>query len=307
LENLFNFTSTNLATHPSHPLTPSTRHLPTQSDTIANMAANYSAYFADLRVRHPKASYPETECSVLTSFLNGDISAQQCATDITKYTDRRSPVNGKLCIWALIVELGRDFAETHDDLVALIKEIRSIPSSKDTGGIDWTKEEQSFNEAFRGIYDSLWSDTEDAKVGARNQTPQQSEISRQWTNINALSAKLQHAGLMDDLANGLRLIVATLEKKTSPVQLEMNLGATAAWLEFAGIDIKEGAAKVGQYTSWAEDSEQNQSGMVDAKRLAAWRDKLNELSSTEGLGSEVSDGCERATSAIEQALWIKTK
>jgi hypothetical protein len=307
LENLFNFTSTNPTIHPSQPTHPITAPFPTQSDTIANMAANYSAHFADLRVRYPKASYPETECSILASFLNGDISAQQCATDITKYTNRRIPVNSKLCIWTLIVELGRDFAETHDDLVALIKEIRSIPSSKDTGGIDWTKEGQSFGEAFRGVYDSLWSDIEDAKAGVGNDASQQSETSRQWTSINALSARLQHAELMDDLANGLRLIVATLEKKTSPAQLEMNLGATAAWLEFAGTNIKEGAAKVGQHTPWAEDSEQNKSAMVDAKRLASWRDKLTELSSTQGLSSEVSDGCERATSAIEQALWTKTK
>jgi hypothetical protein len=272
------------------------------------MAVDYDAYFADLRIRHPKAPYPESECSTLTSFLNGDISAQQCATDITRYIDRRIPATGKFCIWALIVELGRDFTETHDDLIALIKEIRTIPPSKDTGGIDWTNESQSFDEAFRGIYDGLWSRTlQDTKVGGESNAPRQSEISQQWASINALSAKLQQAELRDDLVNGLRLIVATLEKESSPAQLKMNLGATAAWLEFASTDIKEGAAKVAQHTPWAEESEQNQSGIVDGKRLASWRDKLSDLSSMQSLSGEVVDGCERAMSAIEQALWKKTR
>ena len=272
------------------------------------MAANYSAYFADLRVRHPKALHPEYECSLLTSFLEGDIGAQQCATDITKYTNRRTPVTDKLCVWSLIVRLGRDFAETHDNLLALIKEIRRIPPSKDTGGIDWANEKQSFDEAFRSIYDSLWSETiHGGNLGGRHNAPQQSEASQQWASINALSAKLQHAELMHDLVNGLCLIVATLEKETSPAQLEMNLGATAAWLEFAGTDIREGAAKVAEYTPWAEASEQNKSGIVDGKRMASWRDRLLELSSTHGLSGEVIDGCERATSAIEQAMWKKAR
>lgn len=174
------------------------------------MATDFNTYSARLGAENFKASYPESEYSTLTCYLNGDIDAQQSATEITKYTNRRLPVTSKLCIWSLSVQLGLDFAETHDELVALIKEIQNIPASKDTGGIGWATETQSFGEALRGFYDSIHDRALDVeKAGAQNRTNNQLKASQQWFNINASSAKLQHAGLSDDLLNGLVLTTKT--------------------------------------------------------------------------------------------------
>lgn len=270
------------------------------------MDADYKSHFTKLRTRHPKASYPEFECSTLVVYLDGSISARQCATKLTRHTDRRIPVSGKLCIWRLIIELARDHAETDDDLIELIKEIRGIPSSKETGGIDWTNETQSFAEAWRAAYDSVWSQMRDAVH--RQEVSATSELSRQWTNINRFSAALHHADLADDMANGLRLIVETLEKRNvSLSQLQLNLGAAAAWLELASKELKANAALVTQHTNWAADGEANNSGDVDGKRLAVWRDTLVRLSNTEGLTDATVRACENACIAIEQALWEKKK
>lgn len=202
--------------------------------------------------------------------------------------------------------MARDHAETHDDLIELIKEIRTIPFSKETGGIDWTNETQSFAEAWRAAYDSVWSQTRDA--AHRQEVSGASELSRQWTSINRFSAALQHADLADDMANGLRLIVETLEKKNVPLsQLQLNLGGAAVWLELASKELRSNAALVAQHTNWAADSETNDCGDVDGKRLAVWRDTLVHLSSTEDLTDATVRACENACIAIEQALWEKKK
>lgn len=272
------------------------------------MTHEYDALFARLRVEHPKASFPEAERSTLTSYLKGDIDAQQCAAQLTKYTNRRLPVSSKLCIHNLIVQVGLHFEETHEDLVTLIQEIRRIPESKDTGGIDWANEQKSFDESFRSVYDSLWSQTLDAdRAGGQTPTSGESEASRQWTNINALGARMQHAGLIDDLLKCLVLIVKVLETKPSPAQVQMNLGAAAVWLEFASKEIKEQAAKVGVHTNWAEDSDYRKEPQVDGKRMAYWKERLAELGGVPYFSEEVATSCERAGIAIEQALWEKKK
>lgn len=272
------------------------------------MANDYEAFFARLRLEHPKASFPEAECSTLTSYLNGDIDAQHCAVQITKYTNRRLPVSSKLCIYNLIFHVGFHFEETHEDIVTLIQEIRSIPASKHTGGIDWANEQTSFDSSFRGVYDSLWSRSLDAdRAGGQTLTPGKSETSRQWTNINALGAKMQHAGLLDDLMNCLVLIVKVLETKLNPAQVQMNLGASAAWLEFASKGIKEQAAKVGSHTNWADGSDYRKEPQVDSKRMAYWKERLAEFGSVPYISEEVAASCERAGIAIEQALWEKRK
>ncbi|KAJ4382936.1 hypothetical protein N0V86_002163 [Didymella sp. IMI 355093] len=272
------------------------------------MVTDFDALFTRLRVENPKASYPESECSTLVSYLNGDIDAQQCATELTKYTNRRLPVSSKLGICSLIIQLGLNFAKIHEDLVTLIVEIRSIPASKDTGGIDWSNEQQSFDEAFRSFYDgirdsALYAD----EAGGQKLTPGLSVVSQLWTNINALEARLQHAGLLDDLLNCLLLIVKTMEMKPSEAQVQMNLGAAAAWLEFASKEIREGAATVGTHTNWAQESEYRKEPQVDSKRLAYWKDQLAELSGLPYVSEELAAACERATIAIEQALWEKKK
>lgn len=272
------------------------------------MANEYDALFARLRVKHPKASFPESECSALTSYLNGDIDAQPCATELTKYTNRRLPVTSKLCIYGLIIQLGINFAETHEDLVTLIKEIRNIPASKDTGDIDWTNEKESFDEAFRGSYDSIWDLTlEVDKAGGQKPISGQSEASQQWTNINAFGARLQHEGLLSDMLNALLLIVKVLETKQSETQVQMNLGAAASWLEFASKEIKEHATGVGAHTNWARESDYMKEPIVDGKRMAYWKDRLVEVSGSPSIGEEVAASCERAEIAIEQALWEKKK
>lgn len=273
-----------------------------------SMATEYDELFVRLRVEHPKASYPESECSTLTSYLNGDIDAQTCATELTKYTNRRLPVSSKRCICDIIIQLSINFAETHEDLVILVKEIRSIPASKETGDIDWTKEKGSFDEAFRGFYDSIWSLMFEAeKARGRKPIPGQSEASRRWSNINAFGARLEHEGLLDDMLNALRLIVKVLETKQSEAQVQMNLGAAAAWLEFASKEIKEHASRVGAHTNWAQGSNNRTEPTVDGKRMAYWKDRLVELSGSPSVGEEVAASCERAAIAIEQALWEKKK
>lgn len=181
------------------------------------MATDFSAYFAGI-----KADFPGSETATLEAYLTQSLTAQQCATEITKYTDRRLPVNSKIGgVFNLILRTGKDIPETQDDLIELIKEIRTIPSSKDTGNIDWKSETQVFEETVRGIRDALWSDTlaaDQASGKAKGQT----DTSRQWTNLNAFLAKLYANDLCDDLLNGLKLIVNTLEKeKRSVPQLEM--------------------------------------------------------------------------------------
>ncbi|KAF3051939.1 hypothetical protein E8E11_006551 [Didymella keratinophila] len=272
------------------------------------MATEYDALFSRLRVEYPNVSYPESECSTLTSYLNGHIDAQRCATELTKYTNRRLPVSSKLCVCYLIVQLGINFTGTHEKLVILIEEIRNVPASKDTGDIDWTNERESFDEAFRGSYDSIWSLTVEAdKAGGQKPTPGQSEACRRWSNINAFGARLEHAGLLGDMLNALRLIVKVLESKQSEAQVQMNLGAAAAWLEFASKEIKERATGVGAHTNWAQKSEYRKEPVVDGKRMAYWKDRLTELSGSSSIGEEVAAGCERAVIAIEQALWQKKK
>ncbi|KAF1932410.1 uncharacterized protein M421DRAFT_417124 [Didymella exigua CBS 183.55] len=268
------------------------------------MTTGFTAFFARLRVENSKASYPDAECSTLTSYLNGDIDVQQCATELTEYTDRRLPVSSKLVIWGLIIQLGLNFAETHEDLVALSKEVLCIPASKATGGIDWTNETQSLGQAFRSFYDSTRGPTLDAdNAGAQKPTTGQSTASRQWSNINEFGARLQHAGLLDDSLNGLLLIVKLLEMKPSEAQVQMNLGAAAAWLEFASKEIREGAAGVGAHTNWAQSSDYKKEPQVDGKRLVLWKERLAELSGLPYVSEELAVSCERATTAIEQALW----
>lgn len=272
------------------------------------MTTEYDALFARLRVEYPKASYPASECSTLTSYLDGDIDAQTCATELTKYTNRRLPASSKLCIWDLIVQLGTNFAETHEDLVTLVEEIRKIPASKETGDIDWTNEKGSFDEAFRGIYDGTWSLTVEAdKAGGQKPELGQSEASRVWSNINAFGARLEHEGLLGDMLNALRLIVKVLESKQSEAQVQMNLSAAAAWLEFASKEIKGHATRVGAHTNWAQVSGYRQEPTVDGKRMAYWKDRLVELSGSPSIDEEVAASCERAAVAIEQALWEKKK
>ena len=272
------------------------------------MATDYDAYFISLRTKYPKATYPEPECSTLGAYLNGTTDAQRCARELTTYTNRRVPADSKLRIWDLIILLARDFAETQDDLVTIITAIRKVPASKQTGGIDWTNETQSFNETFRGIYDSVWSQTFDAVHQRQKLAAGTSELNSQWTNINAFSARLLRAGLMNDLANGLRLIVETLESSSpTTAQLETHLGAAAAWLEIAGKEIKAGAKETAKYTDWAEKSQVDRSDEVDNKRLAHWRERLAELSGVEGLSEDIAGSCERAMDALEQAMWEKKK
>lgn len=272
------------------------------------MATDFHTFFAQLRAEHPKASYPEAECSILTSYLNGDVDAQQCATELTKYTNRRLPVNSKLKIWDLLIQVALHFTDTHEDLTLLTSEIFSIPASKDTGGIDWTAETQSFGEAFRSFYDGARDSTIDSdNAGAQKPTSGQSAASRQWTNINAFSARLQHAGLLDDSLNGLILIVKTLERAPSEAQVRMNLSAAASWLEFVSKEIKESAASIGAHSNWAQESEYRKDPEVDGKRLALWKERLDELSGLPWVSEEVAAGCERATIAIEQALWERKK
>ncbi|KAF3046599.1 hypothetical protein E8E12_011151 [Didymella heteroderae] len=272
------------------------------------MANDYDVLFARLKVENPRASCPESECSTLTSYLNGDIDAQQCAEELTKYTNRRLPVSSKLSICGLVVQLGINFAGTHEDLVTLVEEIRNIPASKDTGGIDWTNERAAFDEAFRGFYDSIWSLTLEAdSVVGQKPTPGQSEASRQWTNINALEARMQHTGLLENLLNALLLIVKVLETNLSGAQVQMNLGATAAWLEFASKEIKERAGTVGAHTNWAQESDYRKEPQVNGKRMAYWKDRLAELGGLPYISEEVAASCERATVAIEQALWERKK
>lgn len=272
------------------------------------MATEYDALFARLRIEYPKASFPVSECSTLTSYLNGNIDAQRCATELTRYTNRRLPVSSKLCICDLIVHLASNFAETHEDLISLIKQIRNIPASKETGGLDWANENGSFDTAFRSSYDSTWDLTLNAdKAGGQKPTPGQSEASRQWSNVNAFGARLQHEGLLSNLLNALLLIVKALESDQSEGQVQMNLGAAAAWLEFASKEIKEGATGPGTHTNWAHESDYKKEPKVDSKRMAHWKDRLIELGGSPYIGEELAASCERAAVAIEQALWEKKR
>lgn len=267
------------------------------------MANDYNAYLARI-----KADFPGAEISSLGAYLTQSISAQECATEITKYTDRRLPANSKISgVFGSILRTGKDIPESHDDLVELVKKIRSIPSSKDTGNIDWTSETQAFEETVRGVRDALWSDTLAASQ-ANGKVTGQTETSRQWTNLNAFLAKLYSHDLCDDLFNGLKLIVNTLEKETRSIpQLEMNLGAAAAWLQHAGKEIKNNASKIPSELDWANGSELSKGSQVDQHRLALWRERLEKLGGTEGLSEETAAACETASYAIEQALWEKKK
>lgn len=273
------------------------------------MTADYNAYFSRLRIEYPKAAYPEPECTELARFLERDLTAQQCATEIIKYTNRCVPVNNKFCIYDLIIGLGRDFNDIQDDLVDLIGEIRKVHASKATGRINWSHETASFGEAWRTAYDSVWDQTFNAnRLGGQNKAPARLDISRQWTNINTFDAKLEQTNLESDMANGLRLIVQTLEKKNiSPAQLELHLRAAAAWLEFASKQMRSSADLFEEHSAWTEDSDFYKSGLIDSKRLAFWSTRLSELSSVPGLSSEVVQGCERATIALERAMWEKKK
>lgn len=267
------------------------------------MSTDFPAYFARI-----KADFPGPETSTLEAYLTQSLTAQQCATEITKYTDRRLPVNSKIGgVYNLILRTGKDVSESQDDLIELLKEIRSIPSSKDTGSIDWSSETQSFDETVRGIRDSLWSDTLAADQ-AHGKATGQTDTSRQWTNLNAFLAKLYANDLCDDLFNGLKLIVNTLEKETRSIpQLEMNLGAAAAWLQHAGKEIKNNAGKIPSELDWSKGSEISKGSQVDQHRLALWRERLEKLGGTEGLSEEIAEVCETASYAIEKALWEKKK
>ncbi|KAH7130042.1 hypothetical protein B0J11DRAFT_522297 [Dendryphion nanum] len=271
------------------------------------MSIDFSAYFARAKAEHSEI-FSEPETSTLEAYLTQSITSQQCATEITKYTNRRVPVNGKIgAVYNSILHTGRDVPESQDDLIELVKEIRTVSASKDTGNIDWSNEVQLFNESVRGIRDALWSETLAAdQTNARTTGP--TDTSRQWTNFNALLAKLYAEDLCDDLLNALDLISKTLEvEKRSASQLEMNLGAVAAWLEHASREIKNNAGKIPAGFNWAKESTLVKGTQVDQNRLAFWRERLEKLSTTEGLSDETVEACERATYAIERALWEKKK
>ncbi len=265
---------------------------------------DYRAYFAREAVELPKI-FKGTEASALELYLTNETTAQQCAVEITKYTKRNLPVNSKIdVIHHLIFTIAYDAADSHDKLIDLIKEIRSVPKSKETGDVSWA-------EGIECIWPAPTRRTRWSLVGNLGSRPTRRKraqgTERHFPCVDApqrvRSQSYYSSGLSRDLFNGLKLIVDTLEKKRTDQQLEMNLGATCAWLEYAATDIMNDAAKIPPEWDWSGGSEIHAgNNQLNKVRLSSWIQRLESLSAKSDLSDEVTEACVRAEAALQRAL-----
>jgi hypothetical protein len=119
--------------------------------------SDFSAWCRDLK---SEKWVQDSEISILESYLTESISASEAAEKFTKYTDRSSTAESKVGrLWTLILLCADENPDAHEALVELLRAVVGVSASKETGGVDWTSEEQRtrFKETWRDSYDCGFS------------------------------------------------------------------------------------------------------------------------------------------------------
>jgi hypothetical protein len=100
----------------------------------------------------------DSEVDVLESYFTEAITATEAAATLTTYTNRAQTASSKVGrIWTMLQLCAEECPEAHDAILELIKALVVIPSSKNTGGVDWSDEETSFKELWRDSYDCMFN------------------------------------------------------------------------------------------------------------------------------------------------------
>ena len=117
------------------------------------MATEYEEWFISWR---RESWCNEAETSILESYLEGSLTPDEAAQNITVPTqDRRLPIGSNVGrVWQLLFSCATNCSESHPAIIDLIKEISSLPKPTDGKQVDWTDQQTSFGELWRDNYDS---------------------------------------------------------------------------------------------------------------------------------------------------------